>query len=133
MPEEKSFLTLQSQENLIKTDITLLAIEARGWAGSLFRRLSRNDGDIIQIYNNFIEIFFQLYLSLKHNVEKTNKIEDWKEKMEIYDKLFYNDLLHGKFMPEKVLKYFDIFMSDMIKCGIYDLSTGEFYGKGDLW
>ena len=117
---------------MVKADITLLAIEARGWAGALFRRLSRNDGDIVAVYNNLIEIFYQLYLVFKYNAAQTNKIDDWDKKQKIFDEFFYNDILHGKFMPEKVLKYFDLFMDDLIKCGIYNLTIGEFYGKGDL-
>jgi len=117
---------------MVKVDITLLAIEARGWAGALFRRLSRNDGDLVQVYNHFIEIFFQLYLAFKYNASQTNKIDDWGEKQKVFDSLFYNDILHGKFIPEKLLKYFDAFMDDMIKCGIYNLTIGEFYGKRGL-
>ena len=110
---------------MVKTDITLLTIEARGWAGALFRRTSRNDGDILSCFNRFIEIFYQLYLSFKYNAEPIKKIEDWKKKQKFYDDLFYNKIAKGE-IPSNILNYFDAFLSDMVNAGIYNLSQTEF-------
>lgn len=133
MPDERAFQTLQSSTEMCKTDITLLAIQARDLSGALFQRLSRNDGDIITIYNAMVNIFFQLYLSFKHNASETNKIDDWDEQIKVLDDLFYNRIMtKHEFVPAELIKYFDAFLEVLIKCGIYDLSSGEFHGKRGL-
>ncbi len=128
--EEQKMQTLQSSTSIIKTDITMLVIEARGYAGMLFRQLAREDGDIVFTYNKFLEIFFQLYLSFKYNAQKTEKIERWKEKEKIYDNIFYERILQKhEVIPEILLKGFDIFLADIISSGIYNLSSTEFIEK----
>lgn len=143
MADDKGTQTLQSSEPMVKTDITLLAIQARGLAGLLYKHCI--DGKMsYEPYLEFAQIFYQLYLFFKPNAEATNKIDDWSEKEKMYEKLFYHDLIVGrevqladgkviksKFFPFLLIRIFDDFVADMRKCGIYDLSMGEFYGKGE--
>jgi hypothetical protein len=133
--------TLQTSEPLVKTDFTLLAIQARALAGLLYKHCI--DGKMAyEPYLDFVQIFYQLYLYFKPNAEDTNKIDDWEEKEKFYDKLFYYDLIVGidvkttdgkvvksKLFPFRLIRIFDSFVSDMKKCGIYDISAGEFHGK----
>jgi len=116
---------MQGATELARTDITLLAIQSRAWAGNLFRACSRGDKDVKTAYNNFIEIFWQLYMAFKHNVNNTAKIREWAEHEESYDKAFAL-ILQGRVMPVMVLRLFDDFMGDAVACGIYDLSAGEY-------
>ncbi len=116
---------MQDASSLVKTDITLLTIEARSWAGSLYRKLARGDGDVIGTYNKFIEIFFQLYLSFKHNAGFSDKIKNWDEKKKVYDALFYEKILKNNAVFPEIINYFDLFLSDMIAAGLYNLSETE--------
>lgn len=116
---------LQDANNLVKTDITLLIIECRGWAGSLFRKMARNDGDIQFGYNRFVEIFYQLYLAFKHNAELSDRIKDWDKKKKVYDKLFYEKILKQNEVLPEIINYFDAFLSDVVKSGLYNLSETE--------
>jgi hypothetical protein len=123
MPEPNQ-AQLQSSVETVKMDVTLLAAQSRSWAGALFRAVARKDKDVVVAYNNFIEIFRQLYIVIKHNAEQTGKITDWAKKQEAYDKIFTN-ILKGDFMPVTMLQVYDEFCADLTKCGIYDLSAGE--------
>jgi len=126
MPEQPQ-AQLQGAVELVRTDITMLAAQSRSWAGALFRAVARKDKDVNIAYNNFIEIFRQLYTVIKHNAEGTGKIPNWAEKQAAYDKIF-NRVLMGDFMPVTMLQVYDEFCADLTKCGIYDLSAGEYVG-----
>lgn len=117
---------LENEQELVKTDITMLVIEARGWAGRLMRREARRDGDSHNAYNKFIELFFQLYISFKHNASFTNKLKDWDKKEPMYDDMFYVSMMRGDYAPKSMLLLFDVFLKDIIATGIYNLSMGEF-------
>jgi len=124
--EERS---LESADSIARADITMLLIQARGMAGMLFRRIARNDGDIITVYNRFVELFYQLYLAFKYNAAASN-VENWEEKQKIYDS-FFNKIFEGK-VDLNILKYFDALVSDMVSAGIYNFSKGNYVEISDL-
>lgn len=125
MDDEKQ--TLQDANNIVKADITLLFIQTRGWAGLFFRRLSRNDGDIMTAYSEFISYFFQLYMMFKYNAEFTGKVKEWKKKTETYDKLFKR-IQDGENVGN-ILTYWNLLVDDMNQAGIYNLTETEYEGR----
>jgi len=124
---EKVVQTLQSSTDLTKSDITYLTIECRSWAGKMFRIIARKDGDVTDVYSRFIELFYQLWTAFKFNAAKTNKIDDWDKLQKLYDSWF-DQVLDGAIEPKKALKMFEALQEDLIKCGIYDLTQGDFIG-----
>ena len=125
MVEQANQAQLQSATEMVKTDVTLLAAQARSWAAVLFRAIARNDKDPLTAYNNFIEIFHQLYGVIRDNAEQTGKIKDWSKKRDSYDKIFMK-VLAGEYMPIAILQVWEEFRGDLRACGIYDLSAGEY-------
>ncbi len=120
---------LQSSVGMVKADITMLVIEARGYAGLMFRQLAREDGNINFSYSRFLEIYFQLYIAFKYNAH--DKIDNWMKKEKIFNDMFYNRILKNhEFIPEVLLRSFDFFIEDVIKSGIYNLSSTEFVERG---
>jgi hypothetical protein len=122
---EQSPAQLQGATEMVKIDITMLAAQTRSWAGSLFRAISRGDRDAKTAYNNFVEIFWQLYMVIRDNAAQTGKIPNWKEKQATYDEMFFK-IMEGAFMPVTMLKLYGEFAGDLRTCGIYDLSAGEY-------
>jgi hypothetical protein len=115
---------LQGAVEMVRVDVTLLAAQCRSWAGALFRAVARRDKDVNVAYNNFVEIFWQLYSVIRDNAEQTGKIAGWAERQKSYDAVFLK-VLQGDFMPITMLQIYSEFSADLRKCGIYDLSAGE--------
>ena len=115
---------LQDSNSMIRTDVTLLFIQARNYASMLFRRISENK-PIKDVYFDFVEVFFQLYLIFKHNAEQTGLVKDFEEKIKKLDDLFYNKIMQGKIV-KNILLYFDAFAKDLVRCGIYNLTYADY-------
>jgi hypothetical protein len=87
--------------------------------GLLFKLLSINARDIINVYGDCVYLFYQLYITTEHLIEQSKKIEDWDKKAILY-KRFLNQIRTGQYVPNKLLKMWEALKDDITNAGIYD-------------
>lgn len=100
-------------------DVSTLFIETRGYMGLLFKLMSINARDIINVYADCIYLFYQLFLTTEHLIGKSKKIENWDKKAILY-KQFLVQIRTGMYAPDKLLSMWEALKDDITNSGIYD-------------
>jgi hypothetical protein len=87
--------------------------------GLLFKLISINARDIINVYADCIYLFYQLFLTTEHLIEKSKKIDRWDEKAILY-RTFLLQIRTGVYVPDKLLSMWEALKDDITNSGIYD-------------